>query len=66
MEIQISENTFTDANGVVSIIGYSVTFINKNKKKIINDSDLFPIGSDVEVKIGQLKKLLKAYFDTQV
>ena len=66
MEIQISEQTATDVNGVVSIIGYYVTFINKNKKKIINDSDLFPVGSDVDVRIGQLKKLLKNHFDAQV
>ena len=66
MEIQISEQTSVDANGVVSVIGYYVTFINKNKKKIINDSDLFPVGSDVDVRIGQLKKLLKNHFDAQV
>lgn len=66
MEIQISEQTATDANGIVSVIGYSVTFINRNKKKIINDSDFFLNGTDVEVKITQLKKLLKTYFDAQV
>jgi hypothetical protein len=66
MEIQISEQTSTDASGVVSVIGYSVTFINRNKKKIINDSDFFSNGTDVEAKITQLKKLLKTYFDAQV
>jgi hypothetical protein len=66
MEIQISEQTSTDANGVVSVIGYYVTFVNRNKKRSINESDLFITGTDVEAKISQLKKLLKTYFDAQV
>ena len=49
-----------------NITGFNVTFINRNKKKTTNDVDFFPTGSDVEVKIGQLKKLLKQYFDAQV
>lgn len=61
MEILISETTTSD-----NITGFNVTFINRNKKKTINDSDFFPAGSDVEVKIGQLRKLLKTYFDAQV
>jgi hypothetical protein len=61
MEILISE-TITSEN----ITGCNVTFINRNKKKTINDADFFPAGSDVEVKIGQLKKLLKQYVDAQV
>ena len=48
------------------VSNYNVTFINRNKKKTVNDADFFPDGSDVEVKIGQLKKLLKQYFDAQV
>ncbi len=61
MEILISETTTSD-----NITGFNVTFINRNKKKTVNDADFFPAGSDVEVKIGQLKKLLKQYFDAQV
>jgi len=61
MEILITETTTSE-----NITGFSVTFINRNKKKTINDADFFPAGSEVEVKIGQLKKLLKQYFDAQV
>jgi len=61
MEILITETTTSE-----NITGFNVTFINRNKKKTINDADFFPAGSDVEVKIGQLKKLLKTYFDAQV
>ena len=60
MEIIISETTTSE-----NITGFNVTFINRNKKKTINDADFFPAGSDVEVKIKQLKKLLKNYFDAQ-
>ena len=63
MEILISEINQNDQSPVA---GFNVTFINRNKKKVINDADFFPAGSDVEVKIGQLKKLLKQYFDAQV
>lgn len=61
MEILITETTTSE-----NITGFNATFINRNKKKTINDSDFFPAGSDVEVKIGQLKKLLKQHFDAQV
>ena len=61
MEILISE-TKTSEN----ITGCNVTFINRNKKKTINDADFFPEGSEVDVKIKQLKKLLKQHFDAQV
>ena len=37
-----------------------------NKKKTINDADFFPEGSEVDVKIKQLKRLLKQHFDAQV
>jgi len=60
MEILITEMTTSE-----NITGFNVTFINRNKKKTINDTDFFPAGSEVEVKIGQLKKLLKQYFDAQ-
>jgi hypothetical protein len=65
MEIIISEISMTDINAIVTN-GFNVTFINRNKKKTINDSDFFPEGSEVDVKIKQLKKLLKQYFDAQV
>ena len=61
MEILISETTTSE-----NIAGCNVTFINRNKKKVINDADFFPEGSEVDVKIKQLKKLLKTYFDAQV
>lgn len=62
MEILISETEKNDQ----SAAGFNVTFINRNKKRSINDTDFFSAGSDVEVKIGELKKLLKNYFNTQV
>jgi len=62
MEILICEYTSSDN----TTTGFNVTFINRNKKKVVNDADFFPAGSEVEVKIGQLKKLLKQYFDAQV
>lgn len=62
MEILISETVQSEFGAA----GFNVTFINRNKKKTINDADFFAAGSDVEVKIGQLKKLLKTYFDAQV
>jgi hypothetical protein len=61
MEIIISETTTSE-----NITGFNVTFINRNKKKTINDADFFPEGSEVDLKIKQLKKLLKQYFDAQV
>jgi hypothetical protein len=63
MEILITETTVNDQSPVA---GFNVTFINRNKKKTINDADFFPEGSEVDVKIKQLKKLLKTYFDAQV
>lgn len=62
MEILISEQVQSETNTT----GYSVTYINRNKKKTINDTDFFPNGSDIETKIQQLRKLLKNYFDAQV
>ena len=61
MEILITEMTTSE-----NITGFNVTFINRNKKKTINDADFFPEGSEVDVKIKQLKKLLKQHFDAQV
>jgi len=61
MEILITETTTSE-----NITGFNVTFINRTKKKTINDADFFPEGSDVEAKIKQLKRLLKQHFDAQV
>lgn len=60
MEILISETTTSD-----NITGFNVTFINRNKKKTINDADFFADGSDIAQKVVQLKRLLKIYFDAQ-
>ena len=60
MEILITETTTSE-----NITGFNITFINRNKKKTVNDADFFPEGSEVDVKIKQLKKLLKTYFDAQ-
>lgn len=60
MEILITEMTTSE-----NITGFNVTFINRNKKKVVNDADFFPEGSEVEVKIKQLKRLLKQHFDAQ-
>jgi hypothetical protein len=60
MEILITEMTTSE-----NITGFNVTFINRTKKKMINDADFFPEGSEVEVKIKQLKRLLKQHFDAQ-
>lgn len=62
MEILISEFENVETKET----GYNVTFVNRNKKRAINDSDFFPNGSEIETKIQQLKKLLKNYFDAQV
>ena len=61
MEILITETVQSDTNAT----GFNVTFINRNKKKAINESDFFADGSEVEVKIKQLKRLLKTHFDAQ-
>ena len=62
MEILISETVQSDTNAT----GFNVTFINRNKKKAINESDFFADNSDVAQKVIQLKRLLKTYFDAQV
>jgi hypothetical protein len=60
MEILITEVTTMEG-----IKGYSITYINRNNKRTINDQDFFPDGSDIETKVQQLKKLLKDYFILQ-
>ena len=62
MEIIISESV----NSEFSTAGFNVTFINRNKKKAINESDFFADGSEIAQKVIQLKRLLKTYFDAQV
>jgi hypothetical protein len=62
MEILINESISTESNTP----GFNVTFVTRNKKKVINDSDFFSDGSDIGQKITQLKRLLKIYFDAQV
>ena len=65
MEILISEQATSDINGIETK-GYSITFVNRNKKKTLNEQDFFPNGSEIEAKVQQLKRLLKTYFDAQV
>lgn len=62
MEILISETVQSDTNAA----GFNVTFVNRNKKKAINESDFFADGSEISQKVIQLKRLLKIYFDAQV
>ena len=61
MEILVSEYTSSDN----TTTGFNITFVNRNKKKTTNDVDFFAEGSEVEVKIKQLKKLLRTHFDAQ-
>jgi hypothetical protein len=65
MEILISEQTNSGVNGL-PITGFSVTFVNRNKKKTMNEQDFFADGTEIETKIQQLRKLLKNHFDAQV
>jgi len=63
MEILISETTVNDQSPVA---GFNITFVNRNKKKAINENDFFVDGSEISQKVIQLKRLLKTYFDAQV
>lgn len=65
MEILISEQAQSNVEGE-PIKGYSIIFVNRNKKKTLNEQDFFPDGSEIEVKVQQLKRLLKTYFDAQI
>lgn len=65
MEILISEQTRSDDQGL-PVTGYSITFVNRNKKKTLNEQDFFADGSEIEAKVQQLKRLLKTHFDAQV
>ena len=62
MEILISEYTSSDNTST----GFNITFVNRNKKKAINESDFFADNSDIAQKVQQLKRLLKTHFDAQV
>jgi len=59
MEILISETTSSETNQN----GYQVQFIAKSGKKKTDESDFFHNGSEIEVKIQQLKRLLRQHFD---
>lgn len=63
MEILITETAVNDQSQVA---GFNITFVNRNKKKAINESDFFADGSEISQKVIQLKRLLKTYFDAQV
>lgn len=65
MEILISEQTQSNITGE-PMEGYSIIFVNRNKKKTMNEQDFFAEGSEIEAKVKQLKRLLKTYFDAQV
>jgi hypothetical protein len=65
MEILIGFTSITDINGNLTK-GYTVSMTNKSGKRNTQDSDVFLDGSEIEIKITQLKKLLKTYFDAQV
>ena len=62
MEILITETLQNE----FSTAGFNITFINRNKKKAINESDFFADGSEIAQKVIQLKRLLKTHFDAQV
>ena len=62
MEILISETIVADADGN-KIKGYAVSVSNREGKRSIQDADVFLNGSEIEIKIQQLRKLLKNYFD---
>ena len=62
MEILINEYTSSDN----TTTGFNITFVNRNKKKAINESDFFADGSEIAQKVTQLKRLLKTHFDAQV
>jgi len=61
MEILISETVQSDTNAA----GFTVTFINRNKKKTLNENDFFADSTEIAQKVTQLKRLLKTYFDAQ-
>jgi hypothetical protein len=62
MEILITETVQSE----FGVAGCNVTFINRNKKKTMNEQDFFADGTEIEKKIQQLRKLLKNHFDAQV
>lgn len=60
MEILITESVSPDDGGK----GYRVSFSSRQGKRQIHESDFFPDGNTIELKIQQLKKLLRQHFDT--
>lgn len=65
MEIIIQKSNTILADGSTPE-GYLVAINTRTGKKSIQESDFFPNGSEIETKIGELKKLLKNYFNAQV
>jgi predicted nuclease of restriction endonuclease-like (RecB) superfamily len=62
MEILISEINQNDQSLTA---GFSITFVNRSKKKAINEQDFFADSTEIAQKVTQLKRLLKTYFDAQ-
>lgn len=65
MEILISETSITDVDGNTTK-GYAVSMNNRSGKRNTQDSDVFLNGTEIEIKVQQLKRLLKDYFNSQV
>lgn len=65
MEILISETGITDVDGNTTK-GYAVSMNNRSGKRNTQDSDVFLNGTEIEIKIQQLRRLLKDYFNSQV
>jgi len=61
--IQKSESTLIDGS---KSSGLMISFTNRTNKRNTQDTDFFPDGSEIEIKVQQLKKLLKDYFNSQV
>lgn len=60
MEILITESVSPDDGGK----GYRVSYSSRQGKRHVHESDFFADGSDIELKIQQLRKLLRQHFDT--
>jgi hypothetical protein len=65
MEIFISPTSITDVDGNITK-GYLISTSTRTGKRNTQDSDVFLDGSDIEIKVQQLRRLLKLHFDAQV
>lgn len=65
MEILISPTSITDVDGNITK-GYLISTNTKNGKINIQESDVFLDSSEIEIKVQQLRRLLKLHFNTQV